>query len=124
MKTSERFKEYIWLIDLLKTYGRITFEEINEEWVQTEMSGGVEMARSTFNRHKDAIEDMFGVYIECDRSNGYMYYIGNERSWKKIPYRHGCCPLSVLATRYMKTNRCMGACCLKVRQRTIACLMI
>ena len=79
MKTSERFKEYIWLIDLLKTYGGITFEEINEEWVQTEMSGGVEMARSTFNRHKDAIEDMFGVYIECDRSNGYKYYIGNER---------------------------------------------
>lgn len=79
MKTSERFKEYIWLIDLLKTYGGITLEEINEEWVQTEMSGGVEMARSTFNRHKDAIEDMFGVYIECDRSNGYKYYIGNER---------------------------------------------
>lgn len=79
MKTSERFKEYIWLIDLLKTYGGITFEEINEEWLQTEMSGCVKMARSTFNRHKDAIEDMFGVYIECDRSNGYKYYIGNER---------------------------------------------
>lgn len=43
MKTSERFKEYIWLIDLLKTYGGITFEEINEEWLQTEMSGGVKM---------------------------------------------------------------------------------
>lgn len=79
MKTSELFKEYIWLIDLLKTYGGITFEEINEKWVQTEMSGGVEMARSTFNRHKDAIEDIFGIYIECDRSNGYVYYIGNAK---------------------------------------------
>lgn len=42
------------------------------------MSGGVEFARSTFNRHKDAIQDIFGIYIECDRKDGYKYYIGNE----------------------------------------------
>ena len=36
------------------------------------------MARATFNRHKDAIEDIFGIYIECDRQNGYKYFIGNE----------------------------------------------
>lgn len=42
------------------------------------MSGGVEMARATFNRHKDAIEDIFGIYIDCDRNNGYKYHIGNE----------------------------------------------
>ena len=42
------------------------------------MSGGVELARSTFNRHKDAIEDIFGIYIDCDRQNGYQYYIGND----------------------------------------------
>ena len=29
-------------------------------------------------RHKDAIEDMFGIYIECDKKNGYKYYIGND----------------------------------------------
>ena len=40
------------------------------------MSGGVELARSTFNRHKMAIEDIFGIRIECDRSYGYKYYIG------------------------------------------------
>ena len=78
MKTSELFREYIWLIETLKRYGEMTFEEINDEWVVTEMSGGVEMARSTFNRHRDAVADIFGIYIECDRSNGYVYYIGNE----------------------------------------------
>lgn len=57
---------------------RITFAEINERWVETDMSGGVELARSTFNRHKDAIEDIFGIYIDCDRQNGYQYYIGND----------------------------------------------
>ena len=28
--------------------------------------------------HKDAIQDIFGIYIECDRKDGYKYYIGNE----------------------------------------------
>jgi len=35
------------------------------------------LARSTFNRHKVAVEDIFGINIECDRNNGYKYYIGN-----------------------------------------------
>lgn len=56
----------------------ITFAEINEKWLDTDMSEGVELARSTFNRHKDAIEDIFGIYIDCDRQNGYEYYIGND----------------------------------------------
>ncbi len=52
-------------------------DEINERWLETEMSEGMPIARSTFNRHKDAIEDIFGIYIECDRKNEYKYYIGN-----------------------------------------------
>lgn len=78
MKTSALFQEYIWLVNTIWRARRITFEEINERWVETEMSGRVELARSTFNRHKDAIEDMFGIYIDCDRQNGYKYFIGNE----------------------------------------------
>ncbi len=42
------------------------------------MSGGIPMARTTFNRHKDAIQDIFGIYIECNRKDNYRYYIGNE----------------------------------------------
>jgi predicted DNA-binding transcriptional regulator YafY len=42
------------------------------------MSGGVEMARTTFYRHKCAIEDIFGIYIDCDKKNGSEYYIGND----------------------------------------------
>jgi predicted DNA-binding transcriptional regulator YafY len=47
------------------------------------MSGGVEMARSTFNRNMDAIEEMFGIYIDCDRKNGNKYYIGNAEVLKE-----------------------------------------
>ena len=42
------------------------------------MSEGMPLSRTTFNRHKDAIEDIFGIYIDCDRKDGYRYYIGNE----------------------------------------------
>ena len=56
----------------------ITFAEINEKWLETELSEGVELARSTFNRHKDSIEDIFGLIIDCNRMNGYRYFISNE----------------------------------------------
>ena len=78
MKTATKFKEYIWLVDTIHKAGRITFAEIQEKWLRSDMSEGVELARSTFNRHKDAIQDMFGIYIECDRQNGYKYNIGND----------------------------------------------
>ena len=57
---------------------RISLAEINEKWQRTEMSEGMPLSRTTFNRHKDAIEDIFGIYIDCDRKDGYRYYIGNE----------------------------------------------
>ena len=79
MTTPILFKEYIWLVNTIYQARNITFEEINRKWVQMEMSGGVEMARNTFIRHKNAIENIFGIFIECDRKNGYKYYISNRQ---------------------------------------------
>lgn len=78
MKSPALFKEYIWLINTIRRAGKISLAEINRRWVDTDMSGGVEFARTTFNRHKDAIEDIFGIFIDCDRRDGHRYYIGNE----------------------------------------------
>ncbi len=78
MTIPAKFKEYIWLVNTIRKARRISFAEIQEKWLDTDMSEGVELARSTFARHKDAIEDIFGIYIECDRQNGYEYYIGND----------------------------------------------
>ena len=78
MKTPALFKEYIWLVTTIYSAKRISFAEINEKWLRTEMSEGIPLSRTTFNRHKDAIEDIFGIYIDCDRRDGYCYYIGNE----------------------------------------------
>ncbi|MBO7581161.1 MAG: WYL domain-containing protein [Bacteroidaceae bacterium] len=79
MTTPTIFKEYIWLVNTIYRAGKISLVDINKKWILTDMSGGVEMPRTTFNRHRDAIEDIFGIYIDCDRKDGYRYYIGNEK---------------------------------------------
>ena len=78
MTTYSKFKEYIWLVNTIRQARAITLAEINERWLETEMSEGVEMARTTFYRHKCAIEDIFGIIIDCDKKNGNRYFIGNE----------------------------------------------
>ena len=82
MKASEIFKQYIWLTDTIYHSGGISLQELNERWIRTEMSGGVPMTRMTFNRHKMAIEEIFGLCIECQRKGGYYYYIENEEVLK------------------------------------------
>ena len=64
MTTPTLFKEYVWLVNTIHQAKSITLNDINKKWLKTEMSGGVELARSTFNRHKVAIEDIFGICIE------------------------------------------------------------
>ena len=80
MKQKHLFREYIWLVNTIWKARKISLADINSRWVRTEMSEGKDMARSTFNRHKDAIEDMFGIIIKCDANDGYKYYIYNERA--------------------------------------------
>lgn len=79
MKAPAIFKEYIWLVNIIHRAGKISLAEINEKYRETDMSGGLDFSRSTFNRHKDAIQDIFGIYIECDRKTGHKYYIGNSK---------------------------------------------
>lgn len=78
MKNYTLFREYIWLVNTLHRFRRLTLEEINQRWLETEMSEGIPLARSSFNRHRDAILDMFGIIIECDRRDGFKYYIDND----------------------------------------------
>ena len=78
MKIPLLFKEYIWLVNTIYQAEKISFAEINEKWLRTDMSGGVEIARTTFNRHKDAIEDIFGIIIDCDKKDGFKYFIANK----------------------------------------------
>ena len=71
------YTKYIWLIDTIYQAKRITFEEINERWLRTEMSGGEEISRRTFHNHRKVIETIFDINIECNKRGGYYYFIEN-----------------------------------------------
>lgn len=78
MKAYSIFQEYIWLVSTIQRYGKLSLEEINQHWIKTEMSKGMSIPRTTFNRHRDAIVDMLGIIIDCDKKDKYRYYIANE----------------------------------------------
>lgn len=77
MKPAMIFQQYIWIINTLRTRGGLTFEELKQKWVEDRVINGNVLQRSSFNRHREAILDMFGIVIECDLRT-YKYYIGNE----------------------------------------------
>ena len=88
MKLSAKFKEYVWLVNTIYRHERITLPEINRLWVRTDMSGGEPMARATFCRHRNEIEDIFGLYIACDMKDGARYYISNSEVLGRDTVQH------------------------------------
>lgn len=79
MRADSLFREYIWLVNTIYRAHKISFEDINRRWVSNiHLSDGVPIARTTFIRHKTAIEDIFGIFIKCDVNDGYRYFIENR----------------------------------------------
>ena len=82
------FNRYVWLVDTISRYGRITLKDLNAAWLRSDISEGKPLARRTFFHYRDAVEEMFDVNIQCDKSS-FEYYIedaGSEsiarlRSW-------------------------------------------
>lgn len=70
------FNRYVWLVDTIYRSGKITLEEINRKWLLNSLSGGCEIPKRTFHNHRTAIEQLFDINIECDKST-YEYYIDN-----------------------------------------------
>lgn len=70
------FKEYIWLIETIARYGKISFAELGELWKRRAEWAGGDYSRTTFNRHRDAVLDMFGIIIDCDRRGGRCRHHG------------------------------------------------
>ena len=77
MKPARIFQQYIWIINTLRQYKKLSLEELNNLWQNDDVNGGAPLSRTTFNRHKDSILDMFGIIIECTTFPGYKYYIAN-----------------------------------------------
>ena len=77
MKPAKIFQQYIWIVNTLRQYKKLSLEQLNELWVKNQVIGGEALNRKSFLRHKDAILNMFGIVIECDLEHGYKYFISN-----------------------------------------------
>lgn len=82
--THHLFNRYIWLVDTLYRHPRLSLEQINDLWQQASINDSEEeFPKRTFHNHRKAIEEMFGILIECDRQDGYEYYIRNHKDIKR-----------------------------------------
>ena len=69
---TELLQKYIWLVQTFIRAGEngISLGEIEEKWENRFDSS---YSRRTFNNHREAIEDVFGIRIECNRSTNRYF---------------------------------------------------
>ena len=75
---TELIDKYVWLIQTFIDAGSdgLLLEEIARKW---ERRYGTEYPRRTFNNHREAIAEIFGIEIECNRStNRYFIRYGED----------------------------------------------
>lgn len=75
----KRMRFFAWLIGQLERR-RMTYEEIAAAWLEAAANAqGKSLEKRTFHRHRDEIEQMFGIKVECSgRSGGYRYYLKKD----------------------------------------------
>ena len=78
MKPAKIFQQYVWIVNTLLQYKRLKLEELSELWERNDVIGGSPLTRASFYRHRDAILNMFGIIIDCDKTT-YEYFIANPK---------------------------------------------
>ena len=70
---TELLQKYLWLVQTFIRAGErgLNLEEISERW---ERRWDSPYSRRTFNNHREAVEEVFGIHIGCNRSTN-RYFI-------------------------------------------------
>ncbi len=106
----ELFNRYVWLIDTLQRYGRLTRREIDGLWQRSEYSDGKPMARRTFMNYRQAIQEMFDVNIECDASTYALDRVASlELSSRTFVYPDSFSPIDYFRDCFGITHDDMSA---------------
>ena len=84
---SKTFNRYIWLLNTLLQHKQLSYEEFNALWRDCYLGDGASLPLRTFHQHKNAVEELFGVEIKCNPSNGYKYYISTLDTLKNDSIR-------------------------------------
>ena len=69
---TELLQKYIWLVQTFIRAGEkgLSLEEISAKWEDRFASA---YSRRTFNNHREAVEDVFGIRIDCNRSTNRYF---------------------------------------------------
>lgn len=69
---TELLEKYIWLVQTFIRAGEkgLSLEEISAKWEDRFDSA---YSRRTFNNHREAVEDVFGIRIDCNRSTNRYF---------------------------------------------------
>ena len=59
--------KYVWLVETIYKAKKITYEEINQSWLDNDMSEDKPLSIRTFHKWRIAIEEMFGLIIENEQ---------------------------------------------------------
>ena len=84
---SKIFNRYIWLLNTLLQHKQLTYEEMNSLWMKSSLGNGAPLPLRTFHQHKNAVEELFGIEIKCNASNGYKYFISSSDTLKNDSIR-------------------------------------
>ena len=71
-----QLNKYVWLVETIhraRKRGGITLKEIQSRWLDSDISEGTELSRRTFINNLHAVEELFGITIEC--GSGFRYHI-------------------------------------------------
>ena len=66
---------YVWIVDTLQRYRRLTKSELNDLWMRSRFSDGNPLPDRTFYHYRRGIEDNFHIEVKCNSAG--EYYIDN-----------------------------------------------
>ncbi len=73
-----QLQKYAWLIETIRRAGKITHKDLSYRWErEKDLSDYKPLHRATFNRWRRAIDEQFGIFIDCQKVGGYLYFIDN-----------------------------------------------
>lgn len=75
---------YIWIVDTLTRYERLTRSQLDRLWQRSPHSGGNPLPERTFFNYRRAIEEIFHIDIACDSSGHYYIDRDNSRQSRAV----------------------------------------
>jgi len=94
MSSTSIYNQYVWLVDTIRSAGRITKRDLDARWAKAPLNTlkEKEYPIRKFHRHRLAIIKLFGVYIICDKTDGnYFYYISENDDLRSSEVRQQLC---------------------------------